>query len=88
MAPDATLVVADICRVRPFQPMIGWVRPGRSRLPDGLPVLIAASGLRVEHVEPIRAVASIADAALVAARTSGQGRHREQNTGDSGSGQK
>jgi ubiquinone/menaquinone biosynthesis C-methylase UbiE len=70
MAPDALLVVADVCPARSFQPVTGWARPGRSRLPDELPALISASGLRVEHVEPIRSVASITDAALVAARTS------------------
>jgi hypothetical protein len=70
MAPDALLVVADVCPARSFQPMTGWARPGRSRLHDELPALISASGLRVESVEPIRSVASITDAALVAARTS------------------
>jgi hypothetical protein len=40
----------------------------RSGLPDELPALISAGGLRIEHIEPIRFVASIADAALIAAR--------------------
>jgi SAM-dependent methyltransferase len=67
MAPDATLVVADVCRGRPSRPMVGWPRrsaPG----PDRLPVLITAGSLRVEHAEPIRSVAGIANAVLVAAR--------------------
>ncbi len=70
MAPGATLVVAYIAPDWRPQPMTPWARHRKSRLRHGLPSLIAGSGLRVEHIEPIRAVAHIADAALVAARTS------------------
>lgn len=70
MAPGATLVVADVALEWRPQPVTAWARHRKSWLRRGLPSLIAGSGLRVEHVEPIRAVAHIADAALVAARTS------------------
>lgn len=83
MAPDAILVAADVCSTRGFRPMIGWSRRGRFRFPDELPVLISAGGLRVEHIEPIRSVASIADAALIAARTGR--RHRDPWSGNPGS---
>jgi len=83
MAPDAILVAADVCSTRGFRPMIGWSRRGRFRFPDELPVLISADGLHVEHIEPIRSVASIADAALIAARTGR--RHRDPWSGNPGS---
>jgi SAM-dependent methyltransferase len=68
MAPGAVLVAADVCPARSFQTVTGWARRRRSWLPDELSALISAGGLGVEHVEPIRSVASIADTALVAAR--------------------
>lgn len=68
MAPDATLVAADVCLARPFQPMMAWARRSKPGLSYGLLALIAESGLRIERVEPIRSVALIADAALVAAK--------------------
>lgn len=64
-APDAVLVVADVCQTR-----IGWSQRSRSWLPGELPMLICTGGLRVERIEriePIRSVASIADAVLIAA---------------------
>lgn len=70
MAPGAILVMADVAPDWRPQPVTAWARHRKSWLRRGLPLLIAGSGLRVEHVEPIRAVAHIADAALVAARTS------------------
>jgi SAM-dependent methyltransferase len=68
MAADATLVAADVCPAQPFRPVIARPRRSRPGRPPGLPCLIAASGLRIEHLEPIRSVALIADAALVAAK--------------------
>jgi ubiquinone/menaquinone biosynthesis C-methylase UbiE len=70
MAPGATLVAADVTPGWRLQPPTAWARHRKSWLRRGLPSLIAGSGFRVECVEPIRAVAHIADAALVAARTS------------------
>jgi ubiquinone/menaquinone biosynthesis C-methylase UbiE len=67
MAPGATLVAADISPVWRFHPLIATVRQRRA---GGLTSLITACGFRVEHVEPIRSVALIADAGLVAARAS------------------
>jgi len=69
MAPGAILVVADVSAGRRCQPLTAGPRRRKSWLRRGLPSLIAGSGLHVEHVELIRAVAHIADAALVAART-------------------
>ena len=69
MAPGAILVAADVSSGKRFRPFIAGPRRRKSWLRRGLPSLIAGSGLRIEHVEPIRAVAHIADAALVAART-------------------
>ena len=71
MTPDAALVVADVYSAWLSQPAIRLTRRGKSRPRDDLPALVAAAGLRVEHTEPIRSVASIADAVLVAARTPG-----------------
>lgn len=68
MTPDAVLVAADVCPARSFQTVAGWTRRSRCRPSGELPVLISAGRLRVERVEPIRSVASIADAVLVAAR--------------------
>ncbi len=68
MAPGAILVAADVSAGQRRQPLIAEPRRRKSWLRRGLPSLIAGSGLRVEHVEPIRAVAHIADATLVAAR--------------------
>jgi ubiquinone/menaquinone biosynthesis C-methylase UbiE len=72
MAPDATLVASDVCPDRSFRPLIGWARRGRPGPAEELPMLIAAGGLRVEHAEPVRSVAVIADAVFVAARTPGR----------------
>jgi ubiquinone/menaquinone biosynthesis C-methylase UbiE len=72
MTPDAALVVADVYSSWPSQPAIRLTRRGRSRPRDELPALVAAAGLRVEHTEPIRSVAAIADAVLVAARAPGR----------------
>jgi hypothetical protein len=68
MAPDATLVAADVFRARPSR----WltVRP-RHCEPDPSPKLLSlvtASGLRTKRADPIRSVALIADAVLVTAR--------------------
>ena len=63
----ATLVAAEISPAWRCHPLSTKARQRRAR---GLPSLIAACGFRVEHVESVRAVALIADAALVAARTS------------------
>jgi hypothetical protein len=71
MTPDAILVVADVYPAWKSQPAIGLTRRGRTRSHDELPALVAAGGLRVEHTEPIRSVASVAGAVLVAARTPG-----------------
>jgi ubiquinone/menaquinone biosynthesis C-methylase UbiE len=68
MAPGATLVAAGVLPAPLSRPMAirGW---RRSQAPSpGLPSLIAASGLRIEHAEPIRSVTLVADAALIAAR--------------------
>jgi ubiquinone/menaquinone biosynthesis C-methylase UbiE len=65
MAPGATLVAAEVTPDRRFQTPAAW---DRSWLRRGLRSLIAGAGFGVEYVEPIRAVAHIADAALVAAR--------------------
>jgi ubiquinone/menaquinone biosynthesis C-methylase UbiE len=74
MTPDAILVVADVYPAWKSQPAIGLTRRGRTRSHDELPALVAAAGLRVEHTEPIRSVASVAGAVLVAARTPGYAR--------------
>jgi hypothetical protein len=47
-----------------------WTGPNKRWLSSGLPSLIAASGLHVEHTEPGRSVAHIADAALIATKSS------------------
>lgn len=69
MAPEATLVACEVCPGRSFRPAGAWAARGKAGVPGGLPALIAAGGLRVEHAEPIRSVALIADAVLVASRT-------------------
>jgi ubiquinone/menaquinone biosynthesis C-methylase UbiE len=71
MAAGATLVAADVCAAEPVRLVFARARRGRRGLPLGLPSLIAAGGLRVERVEPIRSVALIADAVLVAATKPG-----------------
>jgi len=71
MAPGATLVVADISPVWRFHPSIATARQGRA---CGLASLLTACGFHVENVEPIRSVALIADAALVAAKASSRPR--------------
>lgn len=71
MAPGAALVAADISPASPLQPQIAWARRKKPTLRRGLPAAIAAGGFRVEHVEPIRSVALIADAALVVASRPG-----------------
>jgi SAM-dependent methyltransferase len=68
MAPGATLVAAEVSQARPCRPHIAWARFRRPRFPPGLPSLIAAGGFHVKHVEPIRSVALVTDAALVVAR--------------------
>jgi len=68
MAPGATLVAAEVLRPGPSRSLT--VRP-RHREPGPSPTLlplVAASGLRARRVDPIRSVALIADAVLVAAR--------------------
>ena len=67
MAPGAVLVAAETMPVS--RPWLGaalarWRRVGP---PGGLPSLIAASGLRVRRVEPIRPIAVAADAVLITA---------------------
>ena len=74
MAPDGTLVAAGPSSAwpssaRPFRPVTRRTRRGTPWLPGELPALIAACGLQVERVEPIPSVATIADAVMVAART-------------------
>ncbi len=67
MAPDATLVAAEVFRPRPSRPVIVLPRhrqPGPAQM---LLLLIAASRLRTRRVNPIRSVALIANAVLVAA---------------------
>jgi len=67
MAPGAVLVAAETMpasRPRFGSAALWWRRPG---VRGGLPSLIAASGLRVRRVEPIRPVAVAHDAVLVAA---------------------
>ena len=71
MTPEATLVLADVHSSLLSQSAIRPARRGRSRSHDELRTLVAAAGLRVEHTEPIRCVAGIADAILVSARTPG-----------------
>lgn len=68
MAPNATLVAADVVRARPSRSMA--VRPRRREPvpPQMLLSLVAASGLRTKRADPIRSVALIADAVLVMAR--------------------
>jgi SAM-dependent methyltransferase len=69
MAPSATLLVADVIPpARPSRPIT--VRALRRQLhaSNDLPSLIAARGLRVEHVAPIRSVALVVDVALIAAK--------------------
>jgi SAM-dependent methyltransferase len=69
MAPDGTLVAAGPSAARRFPPKTRRIRCRTSWLPGELPALIAACGLQVERVEPIPSVAAIADAVMVAART-------------------
>ena len=69
MTPDATLVVADVYSAWLSRPAIRLTRRGKTWLHDELEAIVAAAGLRVECTEPIRPVACIADAVLVAART-------------------
>jgi ubiquinone/menaquinone biosynthesis C-methylase UbiE len=71
MTPEATLVLADVHSPLLSQPAVRPTRRGKSRPHDELRALVTAAGLRVEHTEPIRCVAGIADAVLVSARTSG-----------------
>ena len=75
MAPDAILVAADIRAARSVPAVTGSWR-GESGRPGGLPGLIRAVGLRVEYAEPIRSVAAVADAVLVAASKRGSRRRR------------
>ena len=67
MTPDATLVLADVHSSLLSQSAIRSARRGKSRPHDELRALVAATGLRVEHTEPIRCAAGIADAVLVSA---------------------
>lgn len=68
MAPGATLVAAEVLRPGPSRSLSVRPRhrePGPSQM---LLPLVATSGLRARRVDPIRSVAMIADAVLVAAR--------------------
>jgi SAM-dependent methyltransferase len=76
MTPDAILVAADVYPAGKSRPAIRLPRRGRPRAHDELPALVAAGGLRIENIEPIRSVASIASAVLVAARRRGCARRR------------
>lgn len=67
MAPGAILVAAEVCAPWPFPAVTGWTWRSRSRRPGELAALICAGGLRVEHAEPVRCMAGIAGAVLVAA---------------------
>ena len=69
MAPEGTLVAAGPTAARPFPPRTRRARRGTPLFPGELPALIAACGLQVERVEPIPSVATIAEAVMVAART-------------------
>jgi ubiquinone/menaquinone biosynthesis C-methylase UbiE len=71
MAPGASLVAADVSPSPPVRPRITWAWRKKPTLRRGLLSAIAAGGFRVEHVEPIRSVALITDAALVVARKPG-----------------
>ena len=68
MAPNATLVAADVLPAPLSRPMTIQGRRRKLAPSLGLPSLIAASGLCVEHVEPIRSVTLVANAALIAAK--------------------
>ena len=68
MAADGTLVAAGPCAARSSLAVTRCGRRVRARQQEELPALIAAGGLWVERVEPIRPVVSIADTVLVAAR--------------------
>jgi ubiquinone/menaquinone biosynthesis C-methylase UbiE len=67
MAPGAILVAAGVRAARSVPAALGWTQRRRSWRPGELPALICAGGLRVEHIEPVRSVAGLADAVLVAA---------------------
>ena len=66
MAPGATLVAAETMPSGPARSRAAarWRKPA---VPGALPSLIAASGLRIRRVEPVRPVALAADVVLVAA---------------------
>lgn len=68
MAPDATLVAADVFRAWPSRPLTVHTRRRRPDPTQILPSLVAASGLRTRRADPIRSVAVMADAVLVTAR--------------------
>jgi len=67
MAPGAALVAAETMPVSRPRLGAGSVRWRRVGPPSGPPSLIAASGLRIRRIEPIRPVAVAVDAVLVAA---------------------
>lgn len=68
MAPDATLVAADVFRAWPSRSMTARTRRRRPDPAQILLSLVASSGLRTKRVDPIRSVALIADAVVVTAR--------------------
>jgi ubiquinone/menaquinone biosynthesis C-methylase UbiE len=68
MAPDATLVAADVLPAPLSHYMTIQGRRRKLAPSHELPSLIAASGLRVEHVEPIGSVTLVANAVLIAAQ--------------------
>jgi SAM-dependent methyltransferase len=70
MAPGATLVAAETVPRGPARPGAA-ARRRRPAVPDNLPSLIAASGLRIRRVEPVRPVALGVDVVLVAAERPG-----------------
>jgi ubiquinone/menaquinone biosynthesis C-methylase UbiE len=67
MAPGATLVAAEVLPARPSRPAT-WGQRRRLGFSHGLPSLITASGLRVDHVEPVWSIAIFVDTALIAAQ--------------------
>ena len=68
MAPDTTLVVADVLPARPARPITVRAQRRKQELSHGLVPLITATGLRITHVQPILSVSLVADATLIAAK--------------------
>ena len=67
MAPGATLIAAEVLPVRPPRHLPVRVPRRRLDFTHGVPSLITASGLRIQHVEPIRPIAIAVNTVLIAA---------------------